>query len=89
MSLDSQIRSIVRWCTANFDLLSFEPVANHLKRLEPETLPGDVLVAWLSATAPASIQLGTAREEFAARVRPRLVREFGEERVQRIYSRLG
>lgn len=89
MTVDQEIRSIVRWCSANFDLLMFEPVAGRLKYLEPAVMHPDIMVAWLSATSPASIQLGTAREEFVARVRPHLVQAFGEERVERIYSRLG
>lgn len=89
MSDEERMREVLRTCDTAFKEGRFEEIGLALDGLDLKDLGPNLLVGWLSATYPATRQLGEHRVKFVERVCPLLVEHIGEERVARIMSRLG
>lgn len=88
VDIDLELRRIHRWCNEQFVADNFAAVGVALAAIDVSATATDVLVGWLSATACARQQLGAARSQFSERARGPLTAAFGDQRVERIYSRI-
>ncbi len=86
--IDLALRIIMRWCDAQFRGAGFGRVSEALDIVDTGALPGDIVVGLLSATYPATAQLGPSRKRFVELARARLMTEFGASRTESILSRL-
>lgn len=87
MATDAEILAVFRFCNDAYEGGHFETIAEKLRGQLPDE--ADTIVAWLSATYPASAQLGQARAEFAERAGATLPTLIGTDRAAKILSRLG
>ena len=88
MSDESRMREIFRSCDKAFCEGRFEEVGQQMDTLDLAQLGLNLTVGWLSATYPATRQLGDYRVRFVARVEPFLIAQIGAERTANILSRL-
>lgn len=86
--VDPAMRLACRWVDARFTEGRFDLVGQMLGQV-PITLNPCLLVGLLSFTYCAKRQLGDSRVQYAVRIRPTLDLQFGQDRVEQIYSRLG
>jgi hypothetical protein len=83
------VHEIVKWVDTRLAQGRLDEVANALIDMHPRGIEPNEIVGWLSATCAVKDQLGGSRTQFVESVRPELVRAFGEDRVAKIWARLG